>query len=91
MLTTRSMSCLTLCSRCGRADVAAEVLADHDVGGELAPERRAPRRPSARRRSCRDSFVMLAVRNSQVDLVVRVDARRGPAALEGEAPRRRCR
>ncbi len=68
----------------GRAEVAAEVLADDDVGGQLAPE-------------VGDLDVLLledrlaglvgdaggAVLPG--DLVVGVDARAGPAALEGEA------
>ena len=73
-----------------RADVAAEVLADDDVGGQLAPEGG-------------DLDVVLLedglaglVGDARVaalpgDLVVGVDARRGPAALEGQAawrPRR---
>ena len=67
-----------------RADVAAEVLADHDVGRELAPE-------------AGDLDVLLLedelarlVADARVpelprDLVVGMDARAGPAALEVEA------
>ncbi len=68
----------------GRAEVAAEVLADDDVGGQLAPE-------------VGDLDVLLLEdalarfvgdAGGPVlpgDLVVGVDARAGPAALEGEA------
>jgi hypothetical protein len=38
VLTTRSISWRTEVSALRRAEVAAEVLADDDVGGELAPE-----------------------------------------------------
>ena len=67
-----------------RAEVAAEVLADHDVGGELAPE-------------VGDLDVLLLEDGLAGlvgdaggpvlpgDLVVGMDARAGPAALEGEA------
>src|SRR5690349_3593453 len=68
----------------GLADVATEVLADDDVGGELAPERR--------------NFDVLLLEDGLAafvadaggadlpgDLVVRVDARLGPAAREREA------
>ena len=67
-----------------RAEVAAEVLADHDVGGELAPEL--------------GDFDVLLLEDALAalvgdaggpalpgDLVVRVDARAGPATLEGQA------
>src|SRR3990172_2693289 len=69
------------------ADVAAEVLADDDVGGQLAPERR-------------DLHVLLFEDglagfvadgrgpNLPGDIVVRVDAGAAPAALEREALRR---
>src|SRR4029453_7014311 len=72
----------TLAAR--RADVAPEVLADHDVGRQLAPE-------------CRDLDVVLLedhlarlvldLRRAQLpgDLVIRVDARPRPAPLEGQA------
>src|SRR5207245_3804524 len=68
----------------GRADMAAEILADDDVRGELAPE-------------ARDLNVLLLedglsrfVANARgpnfpLDLVVWMDARPSPAALEGEA------
>ena len=71
-----------------RAEVAAEVLADDDVGGELAPE-------------VGDLDVLLLEdalarlvgdAGGPVlpgDLVVGMDARAGPAALEGQAPGRR--
>ena len=38
--TTRPISCLTLRSRSGRADLPAEILRDDDVGGLLRPELR---------------------------------------------------
>ena len=84
VLTTRSISWRTEVSRSGRAEVAAEVLADHDVGGELAPE-------------VGDLDVLLLEdalarlvgdAGGPVlpgDLVVGMDVRAGPAALEGQA------
>ena len=84
VLTTRSISCLTLRSRLGRPDVAAEVLADHDVGGELAPEA-----GNLDVRLLEDGLarLVLDLGGAQLpgDLVVGVDAGRGPAALEGQA------
>jgi hypothetical protein len=49
----------------GLADVAAEVLADDDVGGELAPRGRNLRRPFCSKTVLPDSLPMLAVRTSQ--------------------------
>ncbi len=78
------MSCLTLVSRSARPDVAAEVLADDDVGGQLRPE-------------VGDLDVLLLedalaglvgdAGGPQLpgDLVVGMDARAGVAALEGQA------
>jgi len=40
VLTTRSISCRTEVSRSGVPRWPREVLADHDVGGKLAPEGR---------------------------------------------------
>ena len=84
MLTTRSISCLTLRLALRSADVAAEVLADHDVRRELAPERR-----NLDVRLLEDGLARLVLDLSAAhlpgDLVVGVDARRGPAALEAEA------
>ena len=71
----------------GLADVAAEVLADDDVRGELAPERR-----DLDVLLLEDGLARLVAdaRGADLpgDLVVRVDAGLGPAALEGEALRR---
>ena len=88
MLTTRSISWRTRGLALRRAEVAAEVLADDDVGGELAPE-------------VGDLDVLLLedalarlvgdARGPVLpgDLVVGMDARAGPAALEGQAVDRR--
>ena len=69
----------------GRADVAAEVLADHDVGGELAPEgRHLDVRPADEDGLAR---LVLDLCGAQLpgDLVVGVHARRRPAPLPGQA------
>ena len=68
----------------GRADVAAEVLADDDVGGELAPEA-----GDLDVRLLEDGLARLVLDLGGAelpgDLVVGVDAGRGPAALEGQS------
>ena len=67
-----------------RADVAAEVLADDDVRGELRPEAR-----DLDVLLLEDELARLVADGGGPglprDLVVGMDARRGPAALEGEA------
>ena len=84
------MSWRTLVSRSGRVEVAAEVLADHDVGGELRPE-------------VRDLDVLLLEdalaglvgdAGGPVlpgDLVVRVDARASSSGARTSGPWSACR
>ena len=68
----------------GRPDVAAEVLADHDVGGELRPEV-----GNLDVRLLEDGLARLVLDLCRAELpgdfVVGVDAGRGPAPLEGQA------
>ena len=70
----------------GRVEVAAEVLADDDVGGQLAPGRR-----DLDVLLLEDELAGLVADGGGPDLpgdlVVGMDARAGPAALEGEAAR----
>ena len=50
---TRSIICLTECSRAGRTKLAAEVLLGDDVGGVLGPGSSGTRRRAARTKPCR--------------------------------------
>ena len=84
VLTTRSISWRTEVSRSGRAEVAAEVLGDDDVRGELAPEV-----GDLDVLLLEDALAGLVGDAGRPvlpgDLVVGMDARSGPAALEGQA------
>jgi len=73
--------CGSFATRC--PDVAPEVFADDDVGGQLAPERWDL---DVRLLEDRLARLVLDLCAAQLpgDLVVRMNARRGPAPLEGQ-------
>ena len=88
--TTRPISCLTLFSRSGVADLAAEVLRHHDVGGLLRPE------PGDLDVALLEDELPLLVADDRrphlpFDFIERIDAlpAEKPLELEARRPRRR--